>query len=159
MKRSAFAAITLFFSLVFTAGAQAQDRTLFIPIIKNESNLTALPPTDVVDARLAFTFVSQSLNLFTVDDNSIYVLKSLLIAPEVYPATRAPISVRFCRDGGGCTHSWKVPNDNVTQLDFGIGEVFDTNGRYYIDIPTRGGLAESVSNQINVQVSAYRLDR
>ena len=159
MKRTALFALPLIFSLMFAAASHAQDRTLFIPIIKEGSQLEALAPADVVDRRLAFTLSSQTMNLFTVNDDNIYVLKSILIAPEMYPETRAPISIRFCEFGGGCSHSWKVPNDNVTQLDFGIGEVFDSNGSYYIDINDRGGLPETASNQINVQVSAYRLDR
>ncbi|MCH2189770.1 MAG: hypothetical protein MK188_02445 [Gammaproteobacteria bacterium] len=161
MKKSLLVKFFLAFSLIPTL-LLAQTKVVVVPLIGDDSQLKPISPTDLVDARAAFTTGSQSLRIFTVTNESLYVLSSILVAPEQYPATRRPISIRFCKGPGGtgeCTHAWKVPNDNVTKLDFGIGEIFDINATYYLDITDRGGLPENVGNQIIVQVSAYRVDK
>lgn len=152
--------ISLLFILI-PAAVSAQQKVVVIPMIGNGPELKPLAPADVVDVRFPFTTSSNWVRIFTVTDDYIYVLKSILVSPEQYPATRRPISIRFCRTstGSNCSHSWKVPNDNVTKLDFGLGEIFDFNSSYYLDITDRGGLPENVANQIVVQVSAYRVRR
>ncbi|GHA19874.1 hypothetical protein GCM10008090_32030 [Arenicella chitinivorans] len=118
-----------------------------------------IQPNNLIDIRTAFTNSSSRLTLGTVTSSRAIVLTSLLVAPEFYPSSRLPISLRFCRVFNAqtsCSHSWAVPNDDVTMLNYGIGEIFDSEGQHYIDITSRGGLASNnAAQQIIVQASGY----
>ena len=161
MKFISMAKVSALLVLLAPTIIYAQQKVVVIPLLGNGPELEPLSPDDLVDVRRAFTFNTDDVLISTVTSDHIFVLKSILIAPEQYPATRQTISLRFCRtpNGSSCSHSWKVPNDTVTRLDFGIGEIFDTIGSHYIDINDRGGLPQNSANQISIHVSGYRIER
>ena len=147
--------------LLMPSQLAAQSKVVVVPLIGNGSDIKPIPVSDVVDRRRAFTFSSDVLFVARTTSEKLFVLKSILVSPEAYPSTRRPISLRFCRNSNrtSCSHSWDVPNDNVTLLDFGVGETFDFEQDIYIDVVNRGGLAQSVAQQIQVHVSGYLVDR
>jgi len=161
MKFKSMTIATVLLALLAPSILYAQQKVVVIPLLGNESELKPLSPEDLIDVRRAFTFNTDDVLISTVTNDHMFVLKSILIAPEQYPAVRRPISLRFCRtpNGTNCSHAWKVPNDTITRLDFGIGEIFDIIGSHYIDVSDRGGLPQNSANQISVHVSGYRIQR
>ena len=135
--------------------AYAQNKVVVVPLIGNESELKPINPSNVIDVRRAFTTTSDRATIGTVTAERGIILSNITVAPEEYPTTLSTISLRFCRDGGGCSHSISVPNNTISKIDFGLGELFTFNGEYYIDIVDRGGLPQNVANQISIHISGY----
>lgn len=150
--------VLLIFS-VLSQAAYAQSKVVVIPLLGDSTELKPIKFSNLIEERRAFTRFSDKLTIGTVTDTRKFVITSITVAPENYPSTLSPISLRFCvnRPSGStnCTHSFKVPNNTISKIDYGFGDLFTSNGQHYIDLTSRGGLPQNVANQIVVFVSGY----
>jgi hypothetical protein len=137
----------------------AQNKVVVVPLISNESELKPISPSNIIDVRRAFTVTSDRATIGTVTDERGIVLSNISVSPENYPSTLSTLSLRFCRQSGSCSHSISVPNNTISNINFGLGELFTFNGVYYIDVIDRGGLPQNVANQISVHISGYYYEK
>ena len=145
--------------LLHSFAAVAQNRVVVVPLIGNGPDLRPIRPENLIERRGIFTTFSSRAIIGTVTDDRAFVITSITVSPERYLSTYRPITLRFCREPSSCSHSYNVPNNTISKIDFGIGDLFTSNGRHYIDIVDRGGLPENVANQIIIHVSGYFYDR
>lgn len=152
--RNAILCLTILLSTISSI-SNAQTKVVVVPLIGNESELKPISPSNLIDVRRAFTTTSDRATIGTVTDERAFVLSSITVSPESYPASYNPIRLRFCRESSSCSHGISVPNNTISKIDFGLGELFTFNGTYYIDITSRGGLPQNVANQISLHISGY----
>lgn len=153
--------ILLLVGMLFFVAQQAlaHNNVVVIPMVGNGSNLQPISTDDLIEKLGVFTHSTNKAIFGTVTDERGIILTKITVAPERYPGTLAPISLRFCRESGVCFHSYAVPNNTISTIDFGLGDLFSSNGTYYIDLTSRGGLPENVSNQIIIHISGYYYDK